>query len=164
MGTWVLGFAAVLVRTREATPGADAGRWMQMLAAGFGSAVWLGMALVGLLLEEERSPPPVGGQIKRAGKDQCRHSEYLSTGQQQHWSSKAASSGPQCPIGSPRVPAPQESLPPAPRGHQVLCSPNLPVSFALGPKTPDFIHTLLVSAPHLKQQCLLLGQRCKRSW
>lgn len=94
-----LGFAAVLARTREATPGADAGKWMQMLAV-----AWLEMLLVG----EEPLPPPVGGQIKRAGKDQCKYSDwYLFAGQQQwRWSSKAASSLPQRPTGTLRAPAP----------------------------------------------------------
>jgi len=51
VGTWGLGFAAVLARTREATPGADARKRMQMLAAGSGSAAWLEMPLAGLLVE-----------------------------------------------------------------------------------------------------------------
>lgn len=70
MGTWDLGFAAVLARTWEATPGADAEKQMQMLAA-----AWLEMPLARLLVEEEQSPLPVGGQIKRAGKDQCKYSD-----------------------------------------------------------------------------------------
>lgn len=123
MGTWGLGFAAVLARTQEATPGADAGKWMQMLAAGSGPAAWLEMLLARLLAEEERSPPPTGRQIKRARKNQCKYSDwYLSAGQQQRWSSKVDFPPSQCPMGSPRAPAPHESLPPAPCHHLVLRS------------------------------------------
>lgn len=99
MGTWALGFAAVLARTQEATPGVDAGKQMQVLAAESGSAAWL-------LVEEKLSPLPIGGQIKRAEKDQCNYSGwYLSAGQQQHWSSIAAFHPRQHPTRSLRSPA-----------------------------------------------------------
>lgn len=121
--SWGLGFAEALARTREAAPGADAGKQMQMLAAGPSSAAWLEMPLAGPPVEEEWSPPPVGGQIKRAGKHQCKYSGWhLSAGQQRCWSSEAASSPPQRPTGSLRAPVPHKLLAPTPRSREVLRS------------------------------------------
>lgn len=73
-----LELAAVLARTQEAAVGADTGKWLQMLAAGLIPAAGPEMPLAGLRVEEEPSPPAVGGGSKRVGVDQLQILKLVS--------------------------------------------------------------------------------------